>query len=241
MNAFIALVRKDLVLYFSNRRAVVMSIAAPILIAAFFGSLFGNRDSKPANIPVAITDLDHSELSARVVAAMRADSALTVSDASPADALAQVKAGTLRASILLPAGFGAKAGLVPLHVWLPEAHPAAPSPVSALMSGVMLKIAVYGLLRVGFDLLPHTQWAWGAVALALGAITGLFGAVFAADSELDALLGAPASLDGDSHRTNIAVNCFAPTVLAAHFGSRMRDYARATGCCAFGNQCDSLR
>ena len=50
-------------------------------------------------------------------------------------------------------GFGAKAGLVPLHVWLPEAHPAAPSPVSALMSGVMLKTAVYGVLRVSFDLL----------------------------------------------------------------------------------------
>ncbi|HEY8709371.1 MAG TPA: ABC transporter permease [Burkholderiaceae bacterium] len=110
MNAFIALVRKDLVLYFSNRRAVIMSIAAPILIAAFFGSLFGGNDSKPANIPVAITDLDHSELSARIVAAMRADGALTVSDASQADALAQVKAGTLRASVLLPAGFGAKAG-----------------------------------------------------------------------------------------------------------------------------------
>ena len=50
-------------------------------------------------------------------------------------------------------GFGAKAGLVPLHVWLPEAHPAAPSPVSALMSGVMLKTALYGVLRVTFDLL----------------------------------------------------------------------------------------
>ncbi|MGP1665897.1 MAG: proton-conducting transporter transmembrane domain-containing protein, partial [Rhodanobacter sp.] len=77
-------------------------------------------------------------------------------------------------------GFGAKAGLVPMHVWLPEAHPAAPSPVSALMSGVMLKTAVYGFVRVGFDLLPHTQWTWGAVVLALGAFTGLFGAVFAA-------------------------------------------------------------
>src|SRR6185369_3133488 len=52
-------------------------------------------------------------------------------------------------------GFGAKAGLLPLHVWLPEAHPAAPSPVSALMSGVMLKTAIYGLLRVTFDLLGH--------------------------------------------------------------------------------------
>src|SRR5579863_8268680 len=57
------------------------------------------------------------------------------------------------AFLLALAGFGAKAGLVPLHVWLPEAHPAAPSPVSALMSGVMLKTAVYGVLRVSFDLL----------------------------------------------------------------------------------------
>ena len=110
MNAFIALVRKDLVLYFSNRRSVIMSIAAPILIAAFFGSLFGGRDNKVANIPVAITDLDRSELSAKIVAALRADSALTLSVASEADALAQVKAGKLRASVTLPAGFGAKAG-----------------------------------------------------------------------------------------------------------------------------------
>jgi len=110
MNAFIALVRKDLVLYFSNRRSVIMSIIAPILIAAFFGGLFGGGASRDANIPVAITDLDRSELSARIVAAMRADSALTVSDATEADALAQVKAGALRASVTLPAGFGARAG-----------------------------------------------------------------------------------------------------------------------------------
>jgi len=77
-------------------------------------------------------------------------------------------------------GFGAKAGLVPMHVWLPEAHPAAPSPVSALMSGVMLKTAVYGFIRVSFDLLSDTQWTWGAAVLAIGALTGLFGAVFAA-------------------------------------------------------------
>lgn len=77
-------------------------------------------------------------------------------------------------------GFGAKAGLVPLHVWLPEAHPAAPSPVSALMSGVMLKTAIYGLIRVSFDLLHAAQWQWGLAALLLGAFTGLFGAIFAA-------------------------------------------------------------
>jgi formate hydrogenlyase subunit 3/multisubunit Na+/H+ antiporter MnhD subunit len=77
-------------------------------------------------------------------------------------------------------GFGTKAGLVPLHVWLPEAHPAAPSPVSALMSGVMLKTAIYGLLRVAFDLMGVTLWWWGLCLLALGLFTGLFGIVFAA-------------------------------------------------------------
>ena len=77
-------------------------------------------------------------------------------------------------------GFGAKAGILPLHVWLPEAHPAAPSPVSALMSAVMLKTAIYGLLRVTFDLL-HTQvWWWGVTALAIGLLTAIFGVVFSA-------------------------------------------------------------
>ncbi len=77
-------------------------------------------------------------------------------------------------------GFGAKAGLLPLHVWLPEAHPAAPSPVSALMSGVMLKTAVYGMLRVTFDLLGEPASWWGLVMLPLGLVTALYGAVFAA-------------------------------------------------------------
>jgi formate hydrogenlyase subunit 3/multisubunit Na+/H+ antiporter MnhD subunit len=77
-------------------------------------------------------------------------------------------------------GFGAKAGLVPLHVWLPEAHPAAPSPVSALMSGVMLKTAVYGVLRVTFDLLGNPQWWWGLVLLGIGLFSALYGVVFAA-------------------------------------------------------------
>ena len=77
-------------------------------------------------------------------------------------------------------GFGAKAGLVPLHVWLPEAHPAAPSPVSALMSGVMLKTAVYGTLRVAFDLLGEPHWWWGLVPLTMGLFSAIYGVVFAA-------------------------------------------------------------
>jgi len=83
------------------------------------------------------------------------------------------------AFLLALAGFGAKAGLLPLHVWLPEAHPAAPSPVSALMSGVMLKTAIYGLLRVTFDLLAGQLWWWGVLALVLGLATALFGVLFA--------------------------------------------------------------
>ncbi|MDR1274992.1 MAG: hydrogenase 4 subunit B [Candidatus Accumulibacter sp.] len=77
-------------------------------------------------------------------------------------------------------GFGAKAGILPLHVWLPEAHPAAPSPVSAMMSGVMLKTAIYGLLRVGFDLLHAKYWWWGLLLLVLGFASAIFGVIFSA-------------------------------------------------------------
>lgn len=77
-------------------------------------------------------------------------------------------------------GFGAKAGMLPLHVWLPEAHPAAPSPVSAMMSGIMLKTAIYGLLRVSLDLLDAESWWWGALMLVAGLLTALFGVIYSA-------------------------------------------------------------
>ena len=76
-------------------------------------------------------------------------------------------------------GFGIKAGLVPGHAWLPEAHPAAPSHVSALMSGVMLKMAVYGFVRVVFDLIGGVQWQWGVAVLLIGAVTALTGVLYA--------------------------------------------------------------
>jgi len=76
-------------------------------------------------------------------------------------------------------GFAAKAGVVPLHVWLPEAHPVAPSNVSALMSGVMLKTAVYGIIRVTFDLIGSFPWWWGAIILILGLVSAVTGVLFA--------------------------------------------------------------
>ena len=86
-------------------------------------------------------------------------------------------------------GFGMKAGLVPLHVWLPEAHPVAPSHISALMSGVMLKVAVYGFVRVVFDLIGQFHWQWSLVLLAVGSLSALFGALSAMlQSDLKRLL-----------------------------------------------------
>lgn len=76
-------------------------------------------------------------------------------------------------------GFGMKAGLVPLHAWLPEAHPVAPSHVSALMSGVMLKVAVYGFIRFSFDLLPSVHWGWGVAVLVAGSVSALMGVLYA--------------------------------------------------------------
>lgn len=81
--------------------------------------------------------------------------------------------------VLAVVGFGSKSGLVPLHVWLPRAHPEAPSHVSALMSGAMVNLGVYGVVRVGMDLLGGGPRWWGLIVLALGVASALFGILHA--------------------------------------------------------------
>jgi len=81
--------------------------------------------------------------------------------------------------ILALIGAGSKAGLVPLHVWLPLAHPAAPTHVSALMSGVMTKVAIYGFIRIVFDLLTPPAWWAGTIVLLIGGITAVLGVLHA--------------------------------------------------------------
>ena len=89
---------------------------------------------------------------------------------------------------LITIGFLSKAGVVPLHVWLPYAHPAAPSPVSALMSGVMLKVAIYAFLKFIF-FLPNWPIEWGVIILVLGALSSLVGVLYAlAEHDIKALL-----------------------------------------------------
>lgn len=104
------------------------------------------------------------------------------SDGFTFDALRNAQLSTTWAGIafvLALLGFGMKAGIVPVHVWLPEAHPVAPSHISALMSGVMLKVALYGLIRFCFDLLGDVHWQWGVVLLILGTVSALGGILYA--------------------------------------------------------------
>ncbi|MGO9741609.1 MAG: hydrogenase 4 subunit B [Roseiarcus sp.] len=94
--------------------------------------------------------------------------------------VATPSAGVATAALMLALiGTGSKAGLAPLHVWLPLAHPAAPSHVSALMSGVMTKVAVYAFVRIAFELVGPLQWWWSIPVLVAAAATALLGVLYA--------------------------------------------------------------
>jgi len=108
LTALKALIKKDLVLNFSNRRALVMSIAAPIVIAAFFGAVFGSGGEKPTRVPIAVVDADGSALSRAVVASLQADPTFELRELAEPEAVALAQKGKVRAAIVLPVGFGAK-------------------------------------------------------------------------------------------------------------------------------------
>jgi hydrogenase-4 component B len=91
--------------------------------------------------------------------------------------------------VLVLVGFGTKAGMIPVHVWLPRAHPVAPSHVSALMSGVMIKAGIYGIVRFGIETLGSGPAWWGGLVLAIGAISAVLGVLYAlAEHDLKRLL-----------------------------------------------------
>jgi ABC-2 type transport system permease protein len=113
MAAFVALVRKDLQLFFSDRRAVILSFAVPIAIASFFGSIFrgsGNDTSEPARIPIAIVDRDGSAISKAIVSGIQSDTSLLASMPSFEEARAAVQKGDVAVAVIVPSGFGDAAG-----------------------------------------------------------------------------------------------------------------------------------
>jgi ABC-2 type transport system permease protein len=102
----LALARTDIVLYLSNRRALLIGLAAPILIAAFFGSILGGPPTKPMRIPIAVVDLDSSPVSQSIVGAMKGDTTFDLREIAQPEAINLVRTGKLRAAIVIPAGFG---------------------------------------------------------------------------------------------------------------------------------------
>lgn len=109
MNTLLALIRKDLVLYFSDRRALLMSIAAPIVIAAFFGSLFDSGNKKPMRIPVAIVNQDDGAVMQKILARLKSDAAFDIRESPESSALLDVKQGKVHAAIVFPKDFGTQA------------------------------------------------------------------------------------------------------------------------------------
>jgi ABC-2 type transport system permease protein len=106
MKPLLALARADVVMYLSNRRALLITLAAPILIAAFFGAVLGGAPKKPARVPIAVTDLDASDVSKKIVAAMKGDSTFDIQDVGERDAVDLVRKGKVRAATVIPKGFG---------------------------------------------------------------------------------------------------------------------------------------
>lgn len=110
MTALIALVRKDLILYLADKRALMLHLLMPVVLGAFFGSLFGGGEAHTSKIDVGLVQLDQSDIGRQIGAGLKADANLNVLELSEAEARARVLAGKLPVAVVLPAGFGEQAG-----------------------------------------------------------------------------------------------------------------------------------
>jgi ABC-2 type transport system permease protein len=154
MTALIALVRKDLIIYLSNRRALAITLVAPILIAAFFGAVLGGPPKKAVKIPIAVVDLDASALTRSIVAALKADSTFELRELDEPHAVAEVRNGKLRVAIVIPRGFGDAA---PRAMFRPGPKPEIllhvdPSQAMtlAMVKGVLTQHVMQSVARVAF-------------------------------------------------------------------------------------------
>ncbi len=156
-----------------------MTLASYVLVVS------EDRDGENARAGLLYMVMAHGGTALLLVAFLTLTERAGAFDFASLRAAAAELDGPTRATLFFLAlgGFATKAGVVPLHVWLPRAHPAAPSHVSALMSGVMLKLAIYGMLRFAFDLLAPVAAplpaAWGWTVLALGTSSAVLGVLYA--------------------------------------------------------------
>ncbi len=156
-----------------------MTLASYVLVVS------DDRDGESAAAGLLYMVMAHAGTALLLVAFLALTERAHAFDFASLRAAASGLDGTTRSALFFLAltGFATKAGVVPLHVWLPRAHPAAPSHVSALMSGVMLKVAIYGMLRFGFDLLAPVAGplpsSWGWTVLVLGTLSAVLGVLYA--------------------------------------------------------------
>lgn len=152
-----------------------------MVIVTFFGVLTEHRQEGAVSASIWYVALSHVAFVALVpLFLVVAGGDLTTSFTDAHGIAAALPSDARDAAFLLAlAGFGIKAGLVPLHAWLPLAHPVAPSHISALMSGVAIKIAIYGFVRIVFVVLGTGPVWWGVVVLAIGAASALLGVLYA--------------------------------------------------------------
>lgn len=160
-------------------------------LASYFLVMTENERAEVARAGWAYLVMTHAGFAALLIGFVFLAQQTGTSDFAAWGARANQMDGLMRGVIfiLLALGFGSKAGVIPLHVWLPLAHPAAPSHVSALMSGVMIKLGVYGLVRVGFDWLGIGPEWWGGSILVIAIVSAVIGVLYAmVDSDLKRLL-----------------------------------------------------
>jgi hydrogenase-4 component B len=169
------------------RNAILFLVAWEIMsVASFFLVIFEHEEKSARRagwIYLVATHIGTAFLLAFFILLGRQTGTL---DLDKVTAMPPAIAGVL--FLLAVVGFGTKAGLVPMHFWLPEAHPAAPSHVSAVMSGVMIKTGIYGIIRAITLLGPPPLW-WAWVLLGIGVVSGLIGIIFAlAQNDIKRLL-----------------------------------------------------
>ena len=156
MKPILALARTDIVLYLGNRKALLVSLAAPILIAAFFGSVLGGAPKKAIKVPIAVTDLDGSAVSRKIVAAIGADATFEVQSPGEEASLDLVRRGKIRAAVVLPKGFGDDAAKALFRRGAPKPevtvhYDPSQSTTLALVKGLLAQHAMQAVAQSAFS------------------------------------------------------------------------------------------